>query len=150
MNKHLKSKEKKILIPNAICGVLGIIVMIHIVFVVLDQRVWAVEALSSNPNLAETISSTIESERANLENLNQRLARMKETGKSLAAELNVYKIQNTALGNLTLQPQVRLGDLENALGQIQITIDNLDNRVKEIKERQKNINSLRKQNVNQL
>jgi hypothetical protein len=41
---------------------------------------------------------------------------------------------------LTLQPQVRLGDLENALGQIQITIDNLDNRVKEIKERQKNIN----------
>lgn len=135
---------------KSIRNILGVIVVLQIFFAVGRQPVCAADALSPNLKLAETISNTLESERTGLKNLKQRLARLKDIRNSLAAELNVYKIQNTALGNLALQPQVRLEDLESALSETQMAITNLDTRVKEIKADQENIDSLRRQNAKQL
>lgn len=134
-------------IQRIICG------LIFFVFILLgafNQWVSAAENAALNLGLAETIASSIESEKAGLEDLKQRLKRTKESREAFISELSVYKIQHTAFESLILQPQVRLDDLENALKQTRMAVTNIDARAREIQQNQASVNHLHQQNEKQL
>ena len=85
----------------------------------------------SPETVKQTLENALKSEMVNDTEIEQSIKRWDLLQKSLAAELDAYRIQNTTHGNLLLVTQTRAEDLEAALNNNQLVIKSLAARIEE-------------------
>jgi len=87
----------------------------------------------SPETVKQTLVNALQSEMVNDAEIEQSLKRWDLLQKSVGAELDAYRIQNTTHGNLLLVAQTRKEDLEAALNNNQLVIKSLAARIDEYK-----------------
>ena len=85
----------------------------------------------SPETVKQTLENALKSEMVNDAEIEQSIKRWDLLQKSVAAELDAYRIQNTTHGNLLLVAQTRAEDLEAALNNNQLVIKSLAARIEE-------------------
>jgi small-conductance mechanosensitive channel len=88
------------------------------------------ETLPDFQSLKESIEKNISIEKKNIEELNQQLNRLENTREKIASNLNTYQIQISAHGNLLLNSDTRIQDLEEASLTNQATISDVSEKIK--------------------
>jgi potassium-dependent mechanosensitive channel len=81
----------------------------------------------------QTLTNALQSEIVNAAEIEQSLKRWDLLQDSVAKELDAYRIQNTAHGNLLLVAHTRIEDLETALNNNQLAIKSLAAQIEEYK-----------------
>jgi len=85
----------------------------------------------SPETVKQTLENALKSEMVNDAEIEQSIKRWDLLQKSVAAELDAYRIQNTTHGNLLLVAQTRAEDLEAALNNNQLVMKSLAARIEE-------------------
>ncbi len=88
-------------------------------------------APSSPEAVKQLLENALDSERSNLADIEQNLKRWESLRASVASEIEAYRIQNAAHGNLLLVLQTRVEDLQTALNNNRLAIKSLSERITE-------------------
>ncbi|MFC1812316.1 mechanosensitive ion channel domain-containing protein [Thermodesulfobacteriota bacterium] len=104
----------------------------------------------SNIELLKTVKNAVAVENGNLEELKKRLARLETLQKAVFIEINAYNIQNSAYGNLLLQPATPVIALEKAFDENRLALDAIDVNIKDFTKRRDSVDELRRQTQDQI
>ncbi len=85
--------------------------------------------------LKQTVQAALQAEKTTLSSLEKSYEDQQKNFRDLTAEVDLKKIQLSTMGNLLLTPEVRIDDLEKAWLSIRNTIEQLDGRLAELKEK---------------
>ena len=86
-------------------------------------------------DLKQSVQAALQAEKKNLSSIEKSLQGHENRSRDLIAELDLFKIQLSTTGNLLLAPGTRIDDLEKAWLGVRTTIEKLDGRQAELKER---------------
>ena len=86
-------------------------------------------------DLKQSVQAALQAEKKNLSSIEKSLQDHENRSRDLIAELDLFKIQLSTTGNLLLAPGTRIDDLEKAWLGVRTTIEKLDGRQAELKER---------------
>lgn len=100
--------------------------------------------------LNQSVEKTLELERQGLQELNGRLAQIELADKKFAAEINTYKLQQSAQNNLLLYPGTEPNTLEKALGFQKIAIESISNKLAKLNKELKDWRNLYKKTEDDL
>lgn len=82
-------------------------------------------------DLKISIENALNTEKENIDQLNEKLNRAQSLKKAITTELNVYKIQLSSYRNLLLIPKTKIENLEKALTDNRASLDSLATNLKE-------------------
>ena len=90
-----------------------------------------------------SIEKAIVSENENLENLKLFLPEARQLKRASATEFNTYKLHLSTYGNLLLLPNIDSKDLEKALLDHRALVENISDKLKDLKKKNETTNNLR-------
>ncbi len=100
--------------------------------------------------LAESVDSTILMENESLRDLKDKLSQLQNTQLAIDTEINTYKVQFSTHGNLLLLPQTDIKDLEKARSGNRIAFENVELRIKDLKQKESTIRLYLEQTEDQI
>ena len=100
-----------------------------------DEASTSKQATSRNTDLKLTVQAALQTEKKNLSGIEKSLQDHENRSRGLIAELDLKNIQLSTIGNLLLAPETRIDDLEKAWLDIRTTIEDLEGRQAELKDR---------------
>jgi len=121
-----------VLVLLTVLSLMGVVLSAPPSFARPDDKITPSSAVSPE-TVKQTLENALKSEKVNDAEIEQSLKGWDLLQKSVAAELDAYRIQNTTHGNLLLVAHTRTEDLEAALNNNQLVIKSLAARIEEYK-----------------
>ena len=100
--------------------------------------------------LFSAIQQALLSETHTVEDIKKRLARLEILQQAVSIEVNAYSVQNAAHTNLLLNTATPIADLEKAIEENRLSIDVIEDKLKDFDKRRDSAQELRQQTKNQI
>ena len=104
----------------------------------------------NSTELLQAINNAVMVETGDLEELKKRLGRLETLQKALFIEINAYNIQNSAHSNLLIQSSTPVAALEKAFDENRLSLNTLDDQLKDFTKRRDTVQELRQQTQDQI
>ena len=103
-----------------------------------------------SPELASAIEQALLSETRTVEDITKRLARLEIFQQAVSIEVNAYNVQNAAHTNLLLNTATPVTDLEKGIEENRLSIEAIEDKLKDFTKRRDSVQELRQQTQNQI